>query len=354
MAKARRPTGERRQEIIDAALALLGELPLDRLSTRRIARELGISQPALFRHFRSREAILIATVSRARDLLADAIAAVVAEPGCARERMRRLLERVLRYVERHPGLPRLLFADLAADAGPLRAELTQVLGMQRALVGQLFREGQRDGSFRDDVEPDRAAMMVVSLVQGLVLQWQANGRAASLGDALPSVFELWLGGVAGDGVPRASATPSQAGARLFDVRPLLAAGRDPLDAVVRAMEDGLPGSLLAIVAPFRPRPLEAFLRSKGHSVEAHALADGAWTLLVVAGGRPRIDDLRDRPAPEPLEAVLAAAANLDGTYIGWVPRYPRLLLPKLSERGLDWQAVELPDGSSIVHLRGGE
>ncbi len=51
--------------------------------------------------------------------------------------------------------------------------------------------------------------------------------------------------------------------------------------------------------------------------------------------------------------MLTACNSLpvDAPYVAWVPRFPRLLLPKLEARGLAWQAVELEDGSGLVHIR---
>ena len=51
--KPRGHGGERRQEILDAALALYAERGVLGVSTREIAAAVGISQPALYAHFRS-------------------------------------------------------------------------------------------------------------------------------------------------------------------------------------------------------------------------------------------------------------------------------------------------------------
>jgi hypothetical protein len=68
---------------------------------------------------------------------------------------------------------------------------------------------------------------------------------------------------------------------------------------------------------------------------------------------PAIDDLRDLEAPQPMERILTATAKLapGGTYAARVPRYPRLLLPRLEERGLLYEVVEEPDGTALVHVR---
>ncbi len=47
-----------REKILQAALALLNEVGLDQLSTRRLAEKLGVQQPALYWHFRSKGDLL--------------------------------------------------------------------------------------------------------------------------------------------------------------------------------------------------------------------------------------------------------------------------------------------------------
>ena len=47
-----------REKILDAALALLDEVGLDQFSTRRLAERLGVQQPALYWHFRSKSVLL--------------------------------------------------------------------------------------------------------------------------------------------------------------------------------------------------------------------------------------------------------------------------------------------------------
>jgi hypothetical protein len=68
---------------------------------------------------------------------------------------------------------------------------------------------------------------------------------------------------------------------------------------------------------------------------------------------PAVEDLRDLEAPQPLERILIATAKLapGEAYSARVPRYPRLLLPRLEERGLLYEVVEEPDGTALVHIR---
>ena len=63
--KPRGHGGERRQEILDAALALYAERGVLGVSTREIAAVVGISQPALYAHFRSLDALRVEVCTQA-------------------------------------------------------------------------------------------------------------------------------------------------------------------------------------------------------------------------------------------------------------------------------------------------
>lgn len=65
-----------------------------------------------------------------------------------------------------------------------------------------------------------------------------------------------------------------------------------------------------------------------------------------------VHDLRDLPAPEPMERILEECARLaaGGAIAARTPRFPRLLLPLLDRRGLLWAALEEADGSGLVYV----
>ena len=68
---------------------------------------------------------------------------------------------------------------------------------------------------------------------------------------------------------------------------------------------------------------------------------------------PEIIDLRDLEAPEPLEKILLACAQLGPgqRYLARLPHVPGPLFPHLQARGLDWQVHEEADGSAVIMIR---
>lgn len=70
----------------------------------------------------------------------------------------------------------------------------------------------------------------------------------------------------------------------LDARPLLAAGRPPLAAILNAVNRLAPGQALRLLAPFEPAPLFALLAERGFTAESQQLADGTWSILFRPGG----------------------------------------------------------------------
>jgi hypothetical protein len=76
---------------------------------------------------------------------------------------------------------------------------------------------------------------------------------------------------------------------------------------------------------------------------------------VLGNQTPDIVDLRDLEAPEPMEKVLLACAQLnDGEFfLAHLPHVPTMLFPHLETRGLSWWVHEEEDRSALLLIRSG-
>ena len=76
-------------------------------------------------------------------------------------------------------------------------------------------------------------------------------------------------------------------------------------------------------------------------------------LSIPIGQLSDIVDLRGLEAPEPMEKILLACAQMgrDDYYLAHLPHVPTPLFPILATRGLDWQVFEQADESAVVLIR---
>lgn len=350
---------QRRRQIIDATWLLLRDRPVAELTTRQIAQALGVSQPAIFRHFSSRDEILLAVLGQARGELADVVERTLTHPSSGLHRIGMLAHGIYQYAEQYPGLPRVLFADVAQGPGsPTQPAIRALLSMLTEVVAELLAADQRSATLSGDLDAHRAATAFVAMQQGHMLQWQLAGRAQGLLAQGEPLLAMWAAAVRA-GVPRVAEAPAaESGAlppiAVLDVRPILAGGVDPLQAILAELGKLPAYGLLKVRAPFRPGPLLALLPTRGHAVQARQLGAALWEVEVLGQQAVAPEDLRELEAPLPLERVLLSTAQLGpgDSRLFRLPRPPTLLLPHLQARGLIHFLHVEDDGSALLLVRG--
>lgn len=193
--RTRKTRDERRAEVIEAALRLAATLGPDRITAELIARELGVTQPAIFRHFPRKDDIWTATMDWLRDSLTGLWAdAVAAQPATGR--LEALVEAHLGFIARHPAVPLVLLSpELQARHPAIRQAVGRLMGLFHAELVRAVEGDARDHILSPDIEPARAGWMLLTLVQGIALRWAASGRAFGIVDEGRSLIRLAISGL---------------------------------------------------------------------------------------------------------------------------------------------------------------
>lgn len=166
---SRKKTEERQGEIADAALRIIGTRGISALTVAALAKELGVSGGALYRHFASTDAILEAVAARAVDLLVSSLPPEELPPL---EWLERFVHTRSHTVAGHVGLARLIFSDQLAMAMP-EAALDLLRGAVKTTgmaIARALSQAQAKGEVRGDVEAQDLVPIVMGTVQLLALQ----------------------------------------------------------------------------------------------------------------------------------------------------------------------------------------
>ncbi|PKM46200.1 MAG: TetR family transcriptional regulator [Gammaproteobacteria bacterium HGW-Gammaproteobacteria-1] len=183
----------RRQEIVEATLDLAAEQGLKKLTTQAIAERVGIAQPTIFRHFKSRDAIFGAVIGWVAENIFRVLEQLESEQLAADQRLRRLLQRQLAFAGRRRGIPRLLFSDrLHVESPELKAAVREIYQRIIARIAALLQEGRTQGCFRSDLDPEQTALFIGALMQGTILRWSMMDFGFELEDEAEALWTfLW-------------------------------------------------------------------------------------------------------------------------------------------------------------------
>lgn len=188
----RRSTEERQLDTVAAVVQLAAVDSPDRLTTARIARHMGLSDAILFRHFPNKAAVWEAVMNWVTTTLEERFGKAELETDSALEAIERLYYRHIDFVHAHPGVPRLLFAELQRpDDTTAKRIARKFLARHATRIRRLLESGCASGEFRSDLDTDSAATLFIGSVQGLVMQALLSGDPDQLPRSAPGIFDLF-------------------------------------------------------------------------------------------------------------------------------------------------------------------
>ena len=176
-------TDIRRNQIAQAALRIIAGKGVSGLTTAAIAKEAGISEANIYRHFRSKEEILSVTIEKIGEGLRRNIENVfeINPEYSPLMKLKRAFMHHLDYIEKNEGIPRLVFSDeMHAGRQDMREKLLLSITSYSSVLESLIKEGQKTGLIQKELKSKSAVMMFIGLVQVTTLRWALSGFSFSL------------------------------------------------------------------------------------------------------------------------------------------------------------------------------
>lgn len=131
----------RREEILQALAAMLESQPGARITTAALAKEVGVSEAALYRHFPSKAKMLEGLIEFIEESLFSRISRIMTEEPTAQARCRKLLSLLLTFAELNPGMARLMTGEaLQGETQRLRGRIRQVYDRLETQLRLILRE----------------------------------------------------------------------------------------------------------------------------------------------------------------------------------------------------------------------
>lgn len=166
--QTRKNTVERKKEIVDAVLRIIGERGLTSLSTKTIAEEVGVSTGALFRHFPSLQEIL-------REVTRFAILQIEEtfpdESMAPLERIKLLAINRIMLLNSCNGLAWLLKSEQAFLTLPEDSveSLRSIMKRSKSFLLKSINDGISEGSIRNDIDPEVLIVPIMGTIHSMIV-----------------------------------------------------------------------------------------------------------------------------------------------------------------------------------------
>lgn len=159
----------RRETILHALVQLLESDPGARITTSVLAKSVGVTEAALYRHFPSKRKMFEALLEFAEEAVFSRCQVILQEREDVRMRLQQLMHLVLVFAERNPGLCCVLTGDaLVGENEALRKRASQFFERLETQVRQTLKEGEIRQGIRPRTSATRGADFVLVFMEGRI------------------------------------------------------------------------------------------------------------------------------------------------------------------------------------------
>ncbi len=172
MNQKRQNTEVRQAQIVEAARKLIITYGSEHVTVKRIAKEVGFSEGAIYRHFKSKKDILSLLADYIEEALLGDISAGVGAGGTPLETLDLVLRNHLSAVEQRRGISFQVIAEIVSLGDKkLNRKMYETIVKYLSRLKDLLAQGAKAGQIRPDVDLEAAAMLLFGMIQGLVNIW---------------------------------------------------------------------------------------------------------------------------------------------------------------------------------------
>ena len=172
---------ERQIEIINVALELISEKGIQGLTIKNLAKKIGITEPAIYRHYDSKTDILIAVLDLFKQNTELLYEKQLNKNASALEKIEHLFAKHFDSFSVTPSLVSVIFSEeIFRNKPELVNKISEVIDNNDKILTAIIEKGQKSGEIRSDIEANYLSTIIIGTLRLFVKKWQFSGYSYDL------------------------------------------------------------------------------------------------------------------------------------------------------------------------------
>jgi TetR/AcrR family transcriptional regulator len=166
----------RREQILQSLVHMLELSTGELITTANLAKTVGVSEAALYRHFPSKYKMFESLIEYIEESVFSRVNRILEEELSAQLRCEKICTLVLTFCEKNPGLARLLYGDvIVGEREQLRTRVVQFYERLGAAFRQVFRDAELNESLRTLGSPSNSSALLITVLEGKICRYARSG-----------------------------------------------------------------------------------------------------------------------------------------------------------------------------------
>ncbi len=165
----------RQNEIVEVAIKIIARKGIQGLTIKNLASAIKVTEPALYRHFSSKTAILLAILDSFKNYMPDSEAVEKLNGKSSIEKLNFIFENYFTNFVNIPELVSVIFSDeIFKNDKKLSKKIASLINRNEELFYRIIREGQKKKEIRKDVDPKYISVIIMGALRLLVKKWELS------------------------------------------------------------------------------------------------------------------------------------------------------------------------------------
>jgi AcrR family transcriptional regulator len=169
-------------KIVESARRIISLKGIEKLTIHEMAKDLGVTDGALYRHFKSKKEIISFLIADIEKTLLDTIGKAAGSNNDSGQKLKNILASHLSYAEQRKGVSFIIINEtLSFNDKELRRKMFGVIHKYLGTIKAILAEGIKQGDFRKELDLSSASVAFFGMVQSMVTLWALGGFEHPLG-----------------------------------------------------------------------------------------------------------------------------------------------------------------------------
>ena len=173
---------DRQIEIMEAATNRISKFGIQNLTIKTLAEDIGLSEPALYRHFKSKNQILWSLLEYFKTEMKNRIQSIPFKPSTSEaDKLRAIFNSQLQTFVNKPAIVSVIFAEsIFHYEENLSNKVSEIMDMMQNYVKTNIKQGQESGQYNKLMGASTLTTILIGGIRMTVLKWKLLGHKSDL------------------------------------------------------------------------------------------------------------------------------------------------------------------------------
>lgn len=173
---------DRQIEIMEAATNRISKFGIQNLTIKTLAEDIGLSEPALYRHFKSKNQILWSLLEYFKTEMESRIQSIPFKPSTSEaDKLRAIFNSQLQTFVNKPAIVSVIFAEsIFHYEENLSNKVSEIMDMMQNYVKNNIKQGQESGQYNKLMGASTLTTILIGAIRMTILKWKLSGHKSDL------------------------------------------------------------------------------------------------------------------------------------------------------------------------------